>query len=359
MVASGRRRTARPTQRRGRWGATAAWLAVGAVAAGTIVPGPPALLSATPTAAAQPFCGWQANHPGTTGTAGFSVLSGVEAMPLSLVVRTTVGTPAAISGAVDEAIAAFNAAAGVHWRRGAAVDPPTQLSTADRQTRPPVGELWVVGDPRRYPKLPPGTYASSVIERVRGGVQMPVSTLVVIGDAPGNTTGAAAERRNAVLHELGHAAGLDHHFTPWQGECQLMSYGGRTSLGAGLQYLAGRARAAERAADPIGNLDTARPSPGGIDVAGWALDPDTTGPVDVHVYVNGRFHGATSTTAARFDVRRAHPGWGTTRGYEVDITAARPAGAPGAQRPAEVCAFAINAGPGTTNPLLGCTTVLP
>jgi hypothetical protein len=110
-------------------------------------------------------------------------------MPLSLVVRTTVGTPAAISGAVDEAIAAFNAAAGVHWRRGAAVDPPTQLSTADRQTRPPVGELWVVGDPRRYPKLPPGTYASSVIERVRGGMQMPVSTLVVIGDAPGNTTG--------------------------------------------------------------------------------------------------------------------------------------------------------------------------
>ncbi len=104
-------------------------------------------------------------------------------------------------------------------------------------------------------------------------------------------------------------------------------------------------------ANPFGALDAARwHGPGTVNVAGWAIDPDSTGPVDVHVYVNGRFAGATTAAASRPDVAGAFPGYGPDHGYAVDVPA--PAGDD------TVCTYGINAGgtPGGNN-LLACRTV--
>ncbi len=103
-------------------------------------------------------------------------------------------------------------------------------------------------------------------------------------------------------------------------------------------------------AEPFGNVDAVREVPGGVEVAGWALDPDTAGPVDVHVYVDGGWGGLTVTDVARPDVARVFPAFGTNRGFELTL----PGLAPGEHR---VCAYVINTGPGVTNPLLGCRTV--
>ena len=43
----------------------------------------------------------------------------------------------------------------------------------------------------------------------------------------------------------------------------------------------------ESGRQPIGNLEAVTGGVGQIDVAGWALDPDTTASIPVHVYVDG------------------------------------------------------------------------
>jgi len=102
--------------------------------------------------------------------------------------------------------------------------------------------------------------------------------------------------------------------------------------------------------NPFGHLDTAVESGPGIRVTGWAIDPDTTASVSVHVYVDGRYAGQGRADRSRPDVAAAFPGRGSARGYDLSVPAA-----PGTR---QVCVYAINAGAyGTTNPLLGCRTV--
>lgn len=101
--------------------------------------------------------------------------------------------------------------------------------------------------------------------------------------------------------------------------------------------------------NPLGSLDGAQRVAGGIRVSGWAIDPNTATPIAVHVYVSGV--GATPTTAnvLRPDVAAVYPGYGAQHGFDVTV--------PGGPGPRGVCAYAINVGPGDTNPLLGCTIV--
>jgi len=105
------------------------------------------------------------------------------------------------------------------------------------------------------------------------------------------------------------------------------------------------------AGNPIGNLDLAAGGPGQVRVAGWTLDPDVADPTRVHVYVAGSFAGELLASTSRPDVGRRWPSWGEGRGFDGTF-AATPGGGP-----QPVCVFAINAGPGTANTLLGCRTV--
>jgi hypothetical protein len=97
---------------------------------------------------------------------------------------------------------------------------------------------------------------------------------------------------------------------------------------------------------PFGSLDVVTRSNFGVRVAGWAIDRDTTGPIDVHVYVNGSFAGVLPADRNRPDVGAAFPAFGPNHGFDAVV------GAPGP--PARVCVYAINVGPGNRNPLLGC-----
>jgi hypothetical protein len=97
---------------------------------------------------------------------------------------------------------------------------------------------------------------------------------------------------------------------------------------------------------PIGSVDAVTVSGGTLTVSGWTLDPDTTAPTDVHVYVDG------AGVAVRADLSRPDVGQAFGLGDRHGFTHSRRLG-PG---PHTVCVHGINtvAGPHT---LLGCRTV--
>ena len=104
------------------------------------------------------------------------------------------------------------------------------------------------------------------------------------------------------------------------------------------------------ASNPTGSLDSVTTSSTGERIRGWALDRDTTDPVRVHVYVDGRATLSAAADAPRPDVGAAFPGYGDDHGFDLRLTL--PDGA------REVCVWAINAaGSGGSNVKLGCRSV--
>jgi len=107
----------------------------------------------------------------------------------------------------------------------------------------------------------------------------------------------------------------------------------------------------ERHAHPVGNVDVVRPAGANtVRVAGWTLDPDTPEPIDVHVYVDGRFTTSAPAQTTRGDVGRAYPLHGVTHGFSLTLDGLDPGNR-------EICVYAINAAMGTFNPQLGCRSV--
>jgi SpoIID/LytB domain protein len=102
--------------------------------------------------------------------------------------------------------------------------------------------------------------------------------------------------------------------------------------------------------NPVGSLDGVTASGLTVTARGWALDPNVgTGPINVHVYVDGRAVTGLTANQSRPDVGRAYPDAGPAHGYSWSGTLA--AGSH------SVCVYAINQGAGTGNPRLGCRTV--
>lgn len=97
--------------------------------------------------------------------------------------------------------------------------------------------------------------------------------------------------------------------------------------------------------DPFGGIDGAEIVPGGFKVNGWALDPNTSSPIAVHAYVDGRGAAIATANQNRWDVGYNFPASGSQHGFSASI----PAG-PGLHN---ACIFAINAGAGT-NSQVGC-----
>ena len=98
---------------------------------------------------------------------------------------------------------------------------------------------------------------------------------------------------------------------------------------------------------PIGVLESVTATVGSVSVSGWALDPDTSASMRVHVYV-GSSGVNLAADSPRDDVAAAHPGYGPNHGFGASIAAS-----PGANT---VCAYAINEGPGP-HTQLGCRQV--
>ncbi len=97
----------------------------------------------------------------------------------------------------------------------------------------------------------------------------------------------------------------------------------------------------------IGGLATVQVTSGQMTVTGWALDPDVNGPIPVAIYLDGAFVEDVLANQPWSDGVLEHAGHGYTATFAVD-----PLGH-------QVCTYAINEGPGTTNPLLGCLSVAP
>jgi hypothetical protein len=105
---------------------------------------------------------------------------------------------------------------------------------------------------------------------------------------------------------------------------------------------------------PFGNVDEVKWDFGqapGLVISGWTIDPDTGSSIDVHVYLNGNYLTSTTANWYRSDVGAAHPSYGSYHGFHVGIYR------PEFEGDGEICIYAINFGPGSVNPLIGCRTV--
>lgn len=100
-------------------------------------------------------------------------------------------------------------------------------------------------------------------------------------------------------------------------------------------------------ATPLGVLDSVSSKGDTITVRGWALDPDTSNSIRVHVYVDGK--GAASIAADQNRPDLVGPyGLGPNHGFSTEIKSTS-----GTHR---VCAYAIDSA-GGTNKSLGCKSV--
>jgi len=105
---------------------------------------------------------------------------------------------------------------------------------------------------------------------------------------------------------------------------------------------------ADQGRPPIGNLDSVQAVAGGIRVTGWAIDPDTVGPIAVHIYVDAA-GTAYQADKQRNDVAMVYPAYGASHGIDQTIATSK-----GTHN---VCVYAINNGAGG-NVVLGCRSIL-
>ena len=104
--------------------------------------------------------------------------------------------------------------------------------------------------------------------------------------------------------------------------------------------------------NPIGWFDKAVVTGvGKVTINGWTIDPDTAALTDTHIYVDNVMHDIQPGGQTRADVGAAYPGYGDNHGWTETLTL------PGGTH--TICAYGINIGPGTYNPLLsgGCKTI--
>ena len=99
---------------------------------------------------------------------------------------------------------------------------------------------------------------------------------------------------------------------------------------------------------PFGAFESIGRAPGGVRVRGWAIDPDTSGPVQIHAYAGTTAIATFSAEHERTDIARTFPQFGAFHGFDAILSL--PAGA------TNVCLYAIdNAGGPST--LLSCGPV--
>lgn len=68
---------------------------------------------------------------------------------------------------------------------------------------------------------------------------------------------------------------------------------------------------------PIGNLDVVSQNGTGVRFRGWAIDPDTSAPIDVHAYVTPNHGIATTAANERPDVEAVYTASGSGHGFDV------------------------------------------
>jgi hypothetical protein len=186
--------------------------------------------------------------------------------------------------------------------------------------------------------------------------QQPVDLHIYVDGVKVETVAAASSRPDvgAALPAAGADHGFDWRYQPTAaGSHSVCVYAINVGYGTTNPTLGCRTvtTVAAAQANPIGRFDELTTTPGRLAVRGWVLDPDDrTGPAVVHVYVDGAIAAVVTADGSRADVGARYPGVGNAHGLSWNAEIA-----PGRH---QVCVFAINSGPGTTNPPLGCKAVV-
>lgn len=146
---------------------------------------------------------------------------------------------------------------------------------------------------------------------------------------------------------LGTAHGYDVTVTaPTWGQVEVCAYG--INVGAGSNRLLGCNTVFSYGGSPFGYVDSLTTQPGSISVRGWALDPDTQDPIDVHVYVRSQGHVAVANKV-RDDVGSSFPLYGANHGFSATVEA--PSGYQ------TVCVYGINVRTGGNVLLEPCRSI--
>jgi hypothetical protein len=120
------------------------------------------------------------------------------------------------------------------------------------------------------------------------------------------------------------------------------------NTGPGTSSLLGCRTATAASSDPFGQIEAVTNGSSQVTASGWAIDPDTSSPIIVQMYIDGRANALTWANQPRPDVGTAYPAAGPNHGYTLTMQTT-----PG---PHIVCLYAINTGPGTSSPL-GCRAI--
>jgi hypothetical protein len=120
-----------------------------------------------------------------------------------------------------------------------------------------------------------------------------------------------------------------------------------SNIGPGTHQPLGCRTITVRAGSPIGNFENARAVNGGIEVKGWAIDPDTTTSIYMWVTLDGVGRHLYANQA-RPDVAAAYPAYGPNHGFTGTLIATT-----GTHT---LCVTASNVGPGAHTPY-GCRSV--
>lgn len=177
----------------------------------------------------------------------------------------------------------------------------------------------------------------------------PVTVHVYMDGVFAGGTGANAPRPDAttIPDDYGDNHGYGLSFPAAPGTHQVCAYAlnvgvgdTNTSLGCFSTTVSGTPRGAVENIQTVGS---------GLGVYGHAVDPDTTAPIWVHIYVDGAFATSVLADGVRADLGVTYPGFGSAHAFGAVV--------PVSVGTHQVCAFAINT-PSGDNPSLGCATVV-
>lgn len=192
------------------------------------------------------------------------------------------------------------------------------------------------------------------VVRVPGGVRVggwafdpenvdPILVHIYV-DAVGTATRAEARREDVGNAFAGY--GNNHGFdqvveTPAEGATRICAWG--INAGPGAQTLLG-CRVVNIGHSPIGSLDSIEHTSSGVSIGGWAIDPDTSSALTIHVYVDG-VAAIEVAGLSRTDLAPIFPAYGKEHGFSINV--------PTDSGPHTVCVYAINQHEGLHS-LLGC-----
>lgn len=189
-------------------------------------------------------------------------------------------------------------------------------------------------------------YSSGVYSSVSTGIRDLAQSVGQPGFTPPDKIWIARWTGSASIY--GHAPYVaDSQWAPYSRVHQYRGGHVETWGGASINIDNNRVDTDPRAGSPRGQLDQLTTSNQKITVAGWAFDPDQSGPIIVQVYVDGQYAAMGWASSSRPDVASAYPAAGPDHGYTISATAG-----PGVH---QVCVYAVNLGPGEAT-TLGCTT---